>query len=150
MYAQSLGYSRRSSLKNSRDTRSRRLRKEFISCSKQSCLCRTITLQPRLWQVCPIWYVSFKRSKTSAHYLVQPVPAPAGLVSNGNSNGNVHGTGLNGHMDGTDMLGVMKDPFPLIIQACTDHGATQDFGQDLEGLDLTNIAEWDLEAFWNF
>ena len=26
----------------------------------------------------------------------------------------------------------------------------KDFGQDLEGLDLTNIAGWDLDAFWDF
>lgn len=33
--------------------------------------------------------------------------------------------------------------------ARTDLIGAQDFGQDLEGLDLTNIAGWDLEAFWN-
>ena len=26
----------------------------------------------------------------------------------------------------------------------------QDFDHNLEGLDFTNFAEWDLEAFWNF
>ncbi len=57
---------------------------------------------------------------------------------------------MNGHMDGADMLGVIENPFPSILQACTDRGGTQDFGHNLEGLDLANIAEWDLEAFWNF
>lgn len=37
-----------------------------------------------------------------------------------------------------------------MIHALTNGGFAQDFGNDLEGLDLTNIAEWDLEAFWNF
>ncbi|CAF9916652.1 MAG: hypothetical protein ALECFALPRED_010811 [Alectoria fallacina] len=73
---------------------------------------------------------NYSAAATLASLPNMPVSAPSGLLGNGHGNGNGNGIGLSAHMDSTAML--------------------EDFGQDLEGIDLTNIAGWDLEAFWNF
>ena len=53
-------------------------------------------------------------------------------------------------MDSSGLLEVriLNDQKFLLIRTNTRN--LQDFGEDLEGLDLTSIAGWDLEAFWNF
>ncbi|KAF6237152.1 hypothetical protein HO173_004620 [Letharia columbiana] len=71
---------------------------------------------------------NYSAAATLASLPNMPVSAPTGLLGNGSSNGNA--IGPSAQMDGTDML--------------------EEYGQDFEGLDLTDIAGWDLEAFWNF
>ena len=56
-------------------------------------------------------------------------------------------------IDRTGGLLDVSHPPSKLMSICSNkltYFPAQEFGQNLENLDLTNIAGWDLEAFWNF
>ncbi|KAL2053599.1 hypothetical protein ABVK25_006252 [Lepraria finkii] len=82
----------------------------------------------------------------SAAATLASLPNMAIMAPNGLPNGN----GIPQAMPNSQIVPhhqAMPPSQPISIE---NPGLLEDFGQDLEGLDLTNITGWDLEAFWNF
>lgn len=65
--------------------------------------------------------------------------------ASGMSNGN--GVTSTAPMDNSEFLEVRRFANDSLFIVAN---LLKDFDQNLEGLDLTNIAGWDLDAFWNF
>lgn len=54
------------------------------------------------------------------------------------------------HLRQWRIMDCLRWDVPSLLTPINLTDSPKDFGQDLEGLDLTNIAGWDLDAFWDF